>query len=177
MQRPLHFFTLLLTILTSLPSSLPLHIPPPPLPLPNNPHHLAPRTEYTIGHQGFTLHFQTSTALLPVQASATAMALWYSSVRERVYLSPHDPGYHTFNKRIVYATNSLAIIFTPLDPEFPGNLAMKTMAQAFVTWLVERAALGFVELFEASIWGPFGVLGVEMVVLRGGGSGTGASGN
>lgn len=54
---------------------------------------------------------------------------------------------------------------------------MKTMAQAFVTWLVERAALGFVELFEASIWGPFGVLGVEMVVLRGGGSGTGASGN
>jgi len=65
-----------------------------------------------------------------------------------------------FKQAFAYKTKHLSLTFSPQLPA--SNLAMKSMAMAFVEWIEARARQGFCDMYEATMSGPFGALGVRM---------------
>jgi len=72
--------------------------------------------------------------------------------------SPSTP--QVFKQAFAYKTKHLRLTFSPQLPA--SNLAMKSMAMAFVEWIEARARQGGGEMYEATMSGPWGNMGIKM---------------
>jgi len=151
-------FLLLLTLVSSPITAI--TIPPPHSPPPDPSSALTPRAQHTL-RNGYTLHFTTSTAIMPIQISATALSLWYTAIWRRMNTRPSSPSTaQVFKQAFAYKTKHLSLTFSPQLPA--SNLAVKSMAMAFMEWIEARARQGFSEMYEATMNGPWGTIGIKM---------------
>lgn len=151
------FSFFLLTLISSPITAITIPRPHSPPPLP--PSALTPRALHTLRND-YTLRFTTSTAIMPIQIGATALSLWYTSIWRRINTRPSPSVPQVFKQAFAYHTKHLKLSFTPQLPA--SNLAMKSMAMAFVEWIEARARQGFCEMYEATMEGPWGTMGIKM---------------